>query len=101
MPLLRLLIILFCALPGMANAVTMFVNHPGININIPLDYDAYVYGSYNYLTQSSYFVSGVPNRMNDSAENGGALQQAYFTLSHLQQGFGGFFDVVAVSMLII
>jgi Putative beta-barrel porin-2, OmpL-like. bbp2 len=94
MLLLRLLIILLSLLPLTANAAIFFVNHPNLHINFPADYDAYVYGSYNYLSQSKYFVSDVPDRLSDSAENGGRLQQAYLSVGHLQEGWGGFADVL-------
>ena len=94
MPLLRLLLLLFLFLSGMANAVTMFINHPNLKWNFPLQFDGYVYGSYNYLTQSPYFISGVPDRANDTAENGARLQQAYFSVAHMEEGWGGFADVI-------
>lgn len=56
---------------------------------------SYVNGSYNYLLRSPYFISNAFDRENDIAKNGFRLQQAYLSLSSMEEGWGGFISVIA------
>ncbi len=57
---------------------------------------SYVVGSYNYLQRSNYFVSGVPDRVNDFAENGARLQQVFLAVDMLpHEGLGAYLETVA------
>ena len=55
---------------------------------------SYVQGSYNYLVRSPYFVSDDFNRVNDIAKNGVRLQQVFLLASYLQEGLGGYAEVL-------
>ncbi len=67
--------------------------------NIPsrkIDVTSYIAGSYNYLQRSKYFISGVPDRANDLAENGVRLQQLFFSASSMpDEGLGAYLEMAA------
>jgi hypothetical protein len=52
---------------------------------------SYMSGSYNYLSRSQFFTSGVTDRVHDLDPNGFTLQEASLTVyKQPAQGFGGF-----------
>lgn len=60
-----------------------------------IDLFGYIDTSYNYLSRSNRFTSGVPCRSNDSAENGFSLQQFSLTIERQpDQGFGFSFNPI-------
>src|SRR5207244_2162490 len=55
-----------------------------------LDVTGYVDASYNHLSRSNLFTSGVPSRVFDLNQNGLTLQQAAVKISKTPtEGFGG------------
>lgn len=59
---------------------------------------SYIAGSYNYLSTSDLFTSGVPNRLFDRNENGFTLQQAAIKFAKQpKEGLGGLLNIVAGS----
>ena len=61
-----------------------------------IDVTSYITGSYNYLQRSKYFTSGIPDRVNDIAENGVRLQQLFLSVSSLpENGFGAYTEMAA------
>lgn len=54
-----------------------------------INFSGFIDGSYNYLSQSNLFTSGVYDRVYDLQENGFTLQQAAATASYLpEEGIG-------------
>ncbi len=61
----------------------------------PFDFSGYIDGSYNYLSRSNHFTSGVHDRVFDLAPNGFTLQQAAITVARQpKQGLGGLFNAL-------
>lgn len=59
------------------------------------DVNGYLEGSYNYLSQSQFFTSGVYDRLYDLNPNGFTLQQAAVVIAKQPtQGFGGLLNVI-------
>ncbi len=60
-----------------------------------LNVSGYIAGSYNYLSQSQFFTSGVLDRQYDLNPNGFTLQQANLTIAKQpEQGWGALLDVI-------
>lgn len=89
-----LFILLFSFLPELASAV-LPINDVPLQDPAPFATTSYLYGSYNYLVRSPYFISGQYDRVNDIARNGLRLQQAFLSVGKFGQGVGGYFDVAA------
>lgn len=70
-------------------AATGYTDQDGVNISWFID------GSYNYLSESNRFTSGVLDRINDIQQNGATLQQSRLTFDKRpDSGFGGLINFI-------
>lgn len=81
--------------------MTHSTSHPSMSLLIPLEdptflkFSGYIDGSYNYLSRSNHFTSGVRDRVYDLEPNGFTLQQAAVTIAKQPtQGFGGLLNLI-------
>lgn len=91
---------LFLAGPSLADPPP-FISNPATPLPVPPEdptfftFSGYIDGSYNYLSRSNHFISGVHDRLFDLEPNGFTLQQAAVTIAKQPtQGLGGLLNLI-------